>query len=171
MLLTMMADRDEATPGTRTQPVQSIPSRPSPATIRSPVGSLPAGPPSGPAKRTRAPRRAMATAALAAHPPPTVMNSLAIVFMSAAGKRSTRNTWSSTAIPVHKTTGWRRSPSGQDTIALLDPRADDVVRDSDGWRRAETVGMPSQQHQSHLLTIEPAGVLQLGMIDLQLSGQ
>ena len=53
----------------------------------SPTVSMPAGPPSGPAKLARAPRCAIATAALAALPPLIESNSLACVFTSGRGKR------------------------------------------------------------------------------------
>jgi hypothetical protein len=69
----------------------------------SPTVSAPAGPPSGPVKLARAPRCAIATAALAALPPATVRNSLAWVFTSGRGKVVTRNSMSSTAMPVHTT--------------------------------------------------------------------
>ena len=52
-------------------------SRASAAKTRSPLSSLPAGPPSGPASTARPPSRAIATAALAAQPPLTMKNSSA----------------------------------------------------------------------------------------------
>src|SRR5262249_21408125 len=60
------------------------------------------GPPSGPASAARPPSRATATAALAAQPPLTMKKLCAWVFASGCGKRSTRNTSSSTMMPAHK---------------------------------------------------------------------
>src|SRR5262249_47855378 len=56
----------------------------------------------GPASAARPPSRATATAALAAQPPLTMKKLCAWVFASGCGKRSTRNTSSSTMIPAHK---------------------------------------------------------------------
>src|SRR5262249_59242221 len=116
------------------------------------------------------PSRAIAPAALAAQPPPTARNSLACALPSGGGNSSTRNTSSSTAMPVHKMRGLDRSigraplPGGSSPEEplpaakrlSLDPGADDVMRDRDRGRRTEAVGMPTQQHQRHLLALEPA---------------
>src|SRR5215831_18236978 len=51
--LTKIPEIAEATPSSRTQPVQSTPSRASPARMRSLIGSPPGGPPSGPADCAR----------------------------------------------------------------------------------------------------------------------
>src|SRR5262245_30708818 len=97
-----MAGGAVATPARRWQAVQSISSRASAAKTRSPFESSPGGPPSGPASAARPPSRATATAALAAQPPLTMKKLCAWVFASGCGKRSTRNTSSSTMIPAHK---------------------------------------------------------------------
>src|SRR5258705_6979852 len=123
-----IAEIGEGTPSTRRQCVQSMLSRAASARYVSPTASTPAGPPSGPAKLARAPRCAIATAAFAALPPFTVPNELACVFTSGRGNDSTRKIWSTTAMPAHRTC-FMRAPSGKDTIALLDPGADDVMRD------------------------------------------
>src|SRR5215472_12156829 len=180
--LTKIPEIAEATPSSRTQPVQSTPSRASPARMRSLIGSPPGGPPSGPANCARPPSRAIATAALA--PPPTARNSLACALPSGGGNSSTRNTSSSTAMPVHKMRGLDRSigraplPGGSSPEEplpaakrlSLDPGADDVMRDRDRGRRTEAVGMPAQQHQRHLLALEPARTFEFG-IDLNLGGE
>src|SRR5215468_9950777 len=54
------------------------------------------------AGRTAERSRATTTAALAAQPPLTMKKLCAWVFASGCGKRSTRNTSSSTMIPAHK---------------------------------------------------------------------
>ena len=133
----------------------------------SPTASVPAGPPSGPAKLARAPRCAIATAAFAALPPATVRNSLAWVFTSGRGNDATRNSMSSTAMPVHSTC--LRGASAEDTVALLDPGADDVVRDRDRRRNADPFGMLALEHQRDLVAGEPARVLQLLAIDRDLA--
>src|SRR5215470_18056386 len=168
--LTKIAEIAEATPSSRTQPAQSTPSLASPPRMRSLIGSPPGGPPSGPANCARPASRAIATAALAAQPPPTARNSLACALPSGAGNWSTRNTSSSTAMPVHKMRGLDRSTApdpargaASPEAALpaakrlsLDPGADDVMRDRDRRRRTEAVGMLPQQHQRYLLALEPA---------------
>src|SRR5213075_2370598 len=125
---------------------------------------MPGGPPNGPAKLARAPRCAIATAAFAALPPLTVRNSLACVFTSGRGNDPTRNTRSSTAMPVHSTC--LRAASAEDTIALLDPGADDVMRDCDRRRNADPLRMSPDEHQRGLIPAEPARVLQLLPVDL-----
>src|SRR5580658_5035599 len=166
--LTKIAEIAEATPSTRTQPVQSTPSRASPARMRSLTGSCPGGPPSGPAKLARPPSRAIAIAALAAQPPPTATNSLACALPSAGGNSSTRKISSSTAMPVHRMRG---AALGEGNDVPLDPGADDVMRDRDRRRRAEPVGVPAQQHQRDLVATEPACALELGRVDLNLVGE
>src|SRR4051812_23397246 len=150
-------------PSTRGQSTHSIFSRAASASRVSPTLSTPAGPPSGPAKLARAPRCAIATAAFAALPPGTVRNSLACVFRSGRGWRSTRNTRSSTAMPVHSTC---LRGSAEDTVALLDPGADDVMRDRDRRRNADPFRMLPDEHQRGLLPREPARVLQFLAVDL-----
>src|SRR5215831_8775403 len=163
--LTKIAESAEVTPSSRTHPLQSTPSAASPARMRSLIGSCPAGPPSGPAKLARPPSRAIATAALAAQPPPTAMNSLAIALPSGGGNSSTRKTSSSTEIPVHRMRGL------EDTRLSFDPVANDVMRDRDRRRRAEPVGMAAQQHQCHLLALEPARAFELGAVHLDVGRQ
>src|SRR5262249_9108186 len=93
-----IAESAVGTPARRWQPVQWISARGSAASTRSPFESSP----SGPASAARPPSRAIATAALAAQPPLTMKKLCAWVFASGCGKRSTRNTSSSTMIPAHK---------------------------------------------------------------------
>src|SRR5947207_40254 len=130
-----IAEIGEVMPSTRGQSTHAIFSRADSASIVSPTVSMPAGPPSGPAKLVRAPRCAIATAAFAALPPLMVRNSLACVFTSGRGNDPTRNTRSSTAMPVHSTC--LAAASAEDTVVLLDPRADDVVRDRNRRRDAD----------------------------------
>src|SRR2546423_13973366 len=135
-------------PSTRGHSTQSMFSRAASASIVSPMLSTPAGPPSGPEKLARAPRWAIATAALAALPPLMVRNSLACVFTSGRGNDPTRNTRSSTAMPVHTTC---LRASAEDTIALLDPGADDVMRDCDRRRNTDPLRMSPDEHQRGLI--------------------
>src|SRR6202023_1536836 len=139
-----IADIEDATPGTRGQDAVSTCSPARAATMRSPIASAPAGPPSGPAKRARPPSRAIATAALAAQPPEMIMNSDAWVLASGTGNWATRKTASSTAMPVQTTSGPARR-----------------VRQ----RRGQALGMSPQEHQRDLVAVEPAGVVELGPID------
>src|SRR5262245_11227606 len=158
-----MAESAVATPARRWQPVQSILSRASAANTRSPFESSPGGPPSGPASAAPPPSRATATAALAAQPPLTMKKLCAWVFASGCGKRSTRNTSSSTMIPAHKIA--RPAPMLTELNLFLHPGADDVVGDGHGRRRGQAVGMTPQQHARDLFAVEPAGVVELGAID------
>src|SRR5262245_30657966 len=147
-----------------------MPSRASAASTRSPFRSLPAGPPSGPANVARPPRRAIATAALAAQPPLTTKNCCAITLPSGGGKRSTKNTSSSTMMPAHRIAGARARALTEGNL-FLHPGADDVVGDGDAGRRRQSVGMTPQQHARDLLAIEPAGIVELRAIDDDLFGQ
>src|SRR5215831_15048587 len=161
-----IADTGVCAPGTRTQPMQSTPSRAKPSTRRSPITSLPAGPPSGAAKRTLPPSRAIAIAALAAQPPPMVMNSLAAALASGVGNSRTRNTSSRTATPAQRMFAMSdKAPVG------FKPRPDDVMGDRDRMGRGQAVGVPTQHHGCNLLALEPAGILQLGTINLEFRGQ
>src|SRR4051812_49226140 len=159
-----MAEIGEVMPSTRGQSMHAIFSRAASASIVSPTLSMPAGPPSGPEKLARAPRCAIATAAFAALPPLMVRNSLACVFTSGRGNDPTRNTKSSTAMPVHSTC--LRAASAEDTVALLDPGADDVMRDRDRRRYADAFRMPAEEHRCGLVAGEPARVLQFFAVDL-----
>src|SRR2546421_7094399 len=158
-----IAEIGEVTPSTRGQSIHSMSSRAAKASIVSPTLSVPAGPPNGPEKLARAPRCAIATAAFAALPPLMVRNSLACVFTSGRGNDPTRNTRSSTAMPVHTTC---LRASAEDTIALLDPGADDVMRDRNRRRNADALRMLADEHQRGLVAAEPARVLQLLAVDL-----
>src|SRR5215510_1034353 len=159
-----MVESAVTTPARRWQPVQSISSRASAANTRSPFESSPGGPPSGPASAARPPSRATATAALAAQPPLTMKKLCAWVFASGCGKRSTRNTSSSTMIPAHKIA--RAAPPALAELNLfLHPGADDVVGDGHGRRRGQAVGMTPQQHARDLFAVEPAGIVELRAID------
>src|SRR5262249_17152063 len=143
------------------QPLQSTCSRASAASTWSPLMSSPAGPPSGPANRDCAPNRATATAALAAQPPLTTKKSRACTLPSGRGKRSTRNTSSSTMMPAHRSAGRGGSVSN----LVLHPGADDVISDRHGRRRAQAIGMAPLQHRDDLVAVEPAGIVELGAID------
>src|ERR1700722_14408360 len=167
-----IADIGDATPGTRGHQAQSTCSSASAAMMRSPIASAPAGPPSGPAKRARSPKRAIATAALAAQPPEANMNADAWVFASGTGNCATRNTASKTAMPVQTTSGAERrgwaEPVGSLSAELnvvLHKGAQDVMGDGGGQRRAEAFGMSPLQHQRDLLAVEPACIVELGAID------
>src|SRR5581483_6375292 len=120
--------------------------------MRSLTGSAPGGPPSGPAKRTRPPSRAMPTAAFAAQPPPVTMNSEAATFSPGRGKRSTRMTMSWTAIPAQRIAAL----SEEDIGSVLDPAADDVVGDGHRRRGSEAVRMRALEHAGDLVAREPA---------------
>src|SRR5215467_428436 len=163
---TKIADTDVLTPGTRTQPTQSTPSRVKPSTRRSPITSLPGGPPSGAAKRTLPPRRAIAIAALAAQPPPMARKSLAATLVSGVGNSRTRNTSSRTATPAQRTLAMSdKAPVG------FEPRPNDMMGDRDRMGRGQAVGVPTQHHGGNLLALEPAGILQLGTINLEFRRQ
>src|SRR6516162_3532630 len=155
-----IAESAVGTPARRWQPVQSISSRASAASTRPPFESSP----SGPASAARPPSRAIATAALAAQPPLPMRKLCAWVFASGCGKRSTRNTSSSTMIPAHKIER-APAPALAELNLFLHPGADDVVGDGHGRRRGQAVGMTPQQHARDLLAVEPAGVVELGAID------
>src|SRR5580698_7828502 len=164
--LMKIAETGVRAPAARTHPAQSTPSSARPRTSRSPVASWPAGPPSGAAKATSPPRRAMAMAALAAQPPPTVMKSLASTLASGSGNSRTRNTSSRTAIPAHRMRGMSdQAPVG------FDPCADDVIGDGDGMGHRQAVGMPTQQHGDDLVAGKPAGILELAAVHRDLGGQ
>src|SRR3954454_7311014 len=101
----------------------------------------------------------MAIAALAAQPPPVMTTSWARTLRAAVGKRSTRKMMSCTAIPAQSKSGLI-----EDTVALLDPTADDVVRDRDRRRRAQPGWMPAKQHRGGVIARQPPRILELGMI-------
>src|SRR6516162_8525008 len=159
-----IAESAVGTPARRWQPAQSTSSRASAASTRSPFASSPGGPPSGPASAARPPSRATATAALAAQPPLTMKKLCAWVFASGCGKRSTRNTSSSTMMPAHKIAR-ALSPALAELNLFLHPGADDVVGDGHRRRRGQAVGMTPQQHARDLLAVEPAGVVELRALD------
>src|SRR5262252_8503415 len=159
-----IAESAVGTPARRWQPAQSTSSRASAASTRSPFASSPGGPPSGPASAARPPSRATATAALAAQPPLTMKKLCAWVFASGCGKRSTRNTSSSTMMPAHKIAR-ALLPALAELNLFLHPSADDVVGDGHGRRRGQAAGMTPQQHARDLLAVEPAGVVELRAVD------
>src|ERR1051325_11055526 len=156
----VMAEIEVGTPAMRGHAEQSIFSFAARPRNASPTVSTPGGPPSGPAKLARAPRCAIATAALAPLPPLIVSNAVACVFTSGRGKCGTRNTMSSTAMPVHKTC----LRSGED-IVRLDPGADDMMCDRDRRRDRDLLGMLAAEHLHDLVAGEPAGVLELFAVD------
>src|SRR4029077_4542678 len=149
----VMAEIDVGTPATRGHAEQSIFSFAANPRNASPTVSPPGGPPSGPAKLARAPRCAIATAAFAPFPPLMVSNAVAWVFTSGRGKCGTRNTRSSTAMPVHSTC---LRGSTEDTVALFDPGADDVMRDRDRRRDADPFRVLAPEHQRNLVAGKPA---------------
>src|SRR5262245_42433856 len=159
-----MAESAVGAPAMRWQPLQSTCSRASAASTRSPFESSPGGPPSGPASTARPPSRAIATAALAAHPPLTTKKPCAGVFASGCGKRSTRNTSSSTMIPAHKIVCAPASALAEVNL-FLHPGADDVIGNRHSRRRGQAVGMTAQQHGCDLLAVEPARIFKLQAID------
>src|ERR1044072_8860119 len=159
-----MAEIDVRTPGTRGHAEQSIFSFAASVRKLSPTVSTPGGPPSGPAKLARAPRCAIATAAFAPFPPLIVSNAGACVFTSGRGKCGTRNTISSTAMPVHNTCFC----SGKD-IVRLDPGANDVVCDGNRRRDRDLLGMLAVEHLYDFIARDPACVFQFFAIDGDLS--
>src|SRR5579862_4170801 len=157
-----IADNAVDSPVMRWQKLQSIRSRANAASTRSPLASSPAGPPIGPARATRPPSRAMATAAFAAQPPLTTKNPVACTLPSGCGNSVTRNTSSSTMMPVHR---MRRAGSAEDIAAVLDVIPNDVMRDGDRRRRGQSLGMAPIEHQGEFLAVEPPRILDLAAID------
>src|ERR1700719_2708954 len=166
-----IADNAVAKPSTRWQNVQSIFSRANAASTRSPLASSPAGPPIGPASDARPPRRAIATAALAAQPPLTTKNPVACTLPSGCGNCSTRNTSSSTMMPVQRMRGASREDlsvkdmSLKDLAAILDEAANEMVGDGDRRRCGQAVGMAAAEHQRQFVARKPARVLDLAAVD------
>src|ERR1700734_1934473 len=158
-----IADSAVESPSMRWQKLQSTFSRVSALRTRSPLSSSPAGPPIGPASAARPPSRAIATAALAAQPPLTTKNPLACTLPSGCGNSSTRNTSSSTIMPLHRMRGAR--PSAEDIAAILDEAADDVMGDGDRRRRGQALRMLAVEHRRQFFAVEPARVFQLVAVD------
>ena len=102
---TKIAESPVDSPSTRWHALVSMLSRARAASTRSPLSSLPAGPPSGLASIARPPSRAIATAAFAAQPPLTMKKSSASTLVSGCGMTLTRKTSSSTRMPAHKMRG------------------------------------------------------------------
>src|SRR6266853_1583433 len=159
---TKIADTGVRAPGTRTQPMHATPSRCRLSMRRSPTASTP----SGAAKYALPPSRAMATAALAALPPPMVMISLACTWVSGMGNALTRKTSSRTAMPAQ-----RMLAMSEKALVGFEPGANDVMGDRERMGRRQANGVPAQHHGGNFVAREPAGVLQLGAIDLQLGRQ
>src|SRR5258708_37249808 len=122
--------------------------------------------PSGAAKYACPSRRDMASAALAALPPPMVTNSLACTLVSGSGNALTRKTSSRTAIPAQ-----RMLAMSEKALVGFEPGADDVMGDRERMGRREAIGVLAQHHGGNFVAREPAGVLQLGTIDLELRRQ
>src|SRR5580700_1112382 len=166
-----IADSAVANPSTRWQNVQSIFSRANAASTRSPLASSPAGPPIGPASAARPPRRAIATAALAAQPPLTTKNPVACTLPSGCGNCSTRNTSSSTMMPVQRMRGGLREDMSikhlliKNLAAVLDEAANEMMGDGDRRRRGQAVGMAAAEHQRQFVARKPARVLDLAAVD------
>src|ERR1700688_987824 len=156
-----IADNAVGSPSTRWQNVQSTFSRLSAASTRSPLESSPPGPPSGPASDARPPSRAIATAALAAQPPLTTKKSVACTLPSGFGNSSTRNTSSSTMMPVQR----MRGGLADDTAAILDEAADEMMRDGDRRRCRQAVAMAAAEHRRQLVAMKPARILDLAAVD------
>src|SRR5712692_8706684 len=159
---TKIPDTGVRAPGTRTQPTHSTPSRCRLSMRRSPTASSP----SGAAKYALPPSRAMATAALAALPPPMVMNSLACTLVSGMGNALTRKTSSRTAMPAQ-----RMLAMSEKALVGFEPGADDVMGDRERMGRRQAIGVLAQHHGGNFVARKPAGVLQLGAIDLELRRQ
>src|SRR5579862_9795934 len=162
-----IADSAVESPGIRGLNLQSMFSRASAASTRSPLASCPGGPPIGPASDTRAPSRAIATAAFPAQPPLTTKKSVACTLPSGCGNSVTRNTSSRTMIPVQR---MRRAGSAEDIAAVLDIIANDVMRDRNRRRRGQTAGMTHRQHRRQFLPLEPARVFDLAAVDDDVAG-
>src|ERR1700675_2987127 len=166
-----IADSAVANPSTRRQNVQSIFSRANAASTRSPLASSPAGPPIGPASEARPPRRAIATAALAAQPPLTTKNPVACTLPSGCGNCSTRNTSSSTMIPVQRMRGASLKNMSikhlliKNLAAILDEAANEMVGNGDRRRCGQAVGMAAVEHQRQFVARKPARVLDLAAVD------
>src|SRR5580704_5857564 len=158
-----IADSAVAKPSIRWQNLQSTFSRSRALSTRSPLLSSPSGPPSGPASAAWPPRRATATAAFAAQPPLTTKNPVACTLPSGLGNSATRNTSSSTMMPVQRMRG--AFVSTEDMGAIFDEAADEMMRDGDRRRRGQAAGMAAGQHRCQLLAVEPARVLDLAAID------
>ncbi|HEY7972667.1 MAG TPA: hypothetical protein VID96_07050, partial [Xanthobacteraceae bacterium] len=94
------------------------------------------------------------TAALAAHPPPVTMNSLAATLVPGAGKFCTRIMMSCTAMPAQRIFGFARSAK---IDLVLNPGTDDVMRDRDRGRCGESLRMFAHQHRFDLIFGKPAG--------------
>src|SRR5258707_14333506 len=101
----------------------------------------------------------MATAALAALPPPMVMNSLACTLLSGSANALTRKTSSRTAIPAQ-----RMLAMSEKALVGFEPGADDVTGALELMGRSEAIGRLAQDHGGNSVTREPAGVVPIGTI-------
>src|SRR5580698_6470400 len=163
-----IADSAVESPSMRWQKLQSTASRVSALRTRSPLSSSPAGPPIGPASAARPPSRAIATAALAAQPPLTTKNPLACTLPSGFGNSSTRNTSSSTMMPVQRMRGGAplaRESLADDIAALFDEAANDVMGDGDRRRRGQALRMLAREHRGAFVAGKPARIFQLLAVD------
>src|SRR5712671_7780241 len=95
-----------------------------------------------------------------------VMNSLACTLVSGIGNARTRKTSSRTAMPAQ-----RIFVMSEQAVVGFEPGADDVMGDRKRMSRRQAIGVPAQQHGGNFVAREPAGVLQLGTIDLELGRQ
>src|SRR5260370_26558049 len=155
---TKIADTGVRAPGTRTQPTHSTPSRCRLSMRRSPTASAP----SGAAKYALPPSRAMATAALAALPPPMVMNSLACTLVSGSGNALMRKISSRTAMPAQ-----RIFAMSEKALVGFEPGADDVMGDRERMGRREAIGVLAQHHVGNFVAPDTSGALPPGTIDPQ----
>src|SRR6202042_3140607 len=103
------------------------------------------GPPWGRPGGRPPPGGAIAPAALAAQPPLTTKNPVACTLPSGCGNCSTRNTSSSTMMPVQRIRGGSREDMLikhlliKNLAAILDEAANEMVGDGDRRRRGQAV--------------------------------
>src|SRR5260370_10708132 len=159
---TKIADTGVRAPGTRTQPTHSTPSRCRLSMRRSPTASSP----SGAAKYAVLSSRARASAAWAALAPPMGLNALAGTLVCGRGNAMTGKTSLRTAIPAQ-----RMLAMSEKALVGVETGADDVMGDRERMGRREAIGVLAQHHGGNFVAREPAGVLQLGTIDLELRRQ
>src|ERR1700690_1674924 len=153
----------------RATPLQSMPSLARSARMRLLTWSSVS--PSGPANATRPPRRAMATAALAAQPPPVMMKSDAGTLVPGAGKFCTRITMSCTAMPAHKIFGAFPDAGSVKVDLVLHPGADEVMRDRYRRRRGQAVRVLAHQHGRDLRLGKPPRVIEFLVVYHDVAGQ
>src|SRR6202000_597221 len=96
----------------------------------------------------------------------TTKNPVACTLPSGSGNSATRNTSSSTMMPVQRMRGASAGAmSIKNPAAILDKAANEMVGDGDWRRRGQPVGMTALQHRGELVAMKPARVLDLGPAD------